>query len=202
MGCCSSKILFTKETERNNNSAQEHSSKKNELITKDEARNEINLIYYAEFDDNFQIFGKQFVKNNKDNIDLIIGENQIKLVDKYYFKKGDNKVTIKIKNKLTNLSYMFSECEILKDIIELKYLNVSESDNFEYMFYGCNKLKDLKPLENWNVSKSNNFACMFSSCKSLSNIKNIENWNVSNGNNFQNMFSYCDSLSDITALKH
>ena len=60
MGCCSSKILFTKETERNNNDTQKDSTKKNELITKVETRNEINLIYYAEFDGNFQIFGKNF----------------------------------------------------------------------------------------------------------------------------------------------
>jgi len=113
-----------------------------------ELRNEINLIYYAVFDDTFQIFGEKFVENNKGNIDLIIGEKRIDLVHKYYFKKGDNKVTIIIKNKLTNLSFMFNECSILKDISELKYLDVSESNSFEGMFFFCYELKDIKPLEN------------------------------------------------------
>ena len=34
-------------------------------------------------------------------------------------------IKLKIKNKIINLSYMFYECETLKNIDELKYLNTS-----------------------------------------------------------------------------
>ena len=46
---------------------------------------------------------------------------------------------------------MFDSCENLKNIEELKYLNVKYCTNFSDMFSGC-RLEDIKPLENWNVS--------------------------------------------------
>ena len=69
---------------------------------------------------------------------------------------------------------MFDCCNNLKDINELKYLNVNEAKDFNHMFYGCS---------------------------SLSNIDSLKNWNVSNGKNFYRMFAGCSSLSDITTLK-
>ena len=53
-----------------------------------------------------------------------------------------------IKNKLTNLEYMFSWYDTLKDINELKYLDTKDINNFEYMFYKCSSLSDIKSLEN------------------------------------------------------
>ena len=48
-----------------------------------------------------------------------------------------------IKKELIDLSYMFTECKSLKNIDELKYLDVRKSDNFVYTFYDRSLLKDI-----------------------------------------------------------
>ena len=57
-------------------------------------KNKINLIYekkdeqiYKFFEDPNIIFGSEFVKNNKDNIKLIINGRENKLIEKYDLKK-------------------------------------------------------------------------------------------------------------------
>ena len=69
---------------------------------------------------NQQIFGYQFVKNNINNISLIINGKESKLVAEYDLNKGENNITLCIKNKLTNLSDMFAFCKTLYNIDELK----------------------------------------------------------------------------------
>ena len=102
---------------------------------------------------------------------LIINEKKINLIDKYKLKKGKNNVKLKVKNEITNLSYMFYQCKILKNIDELKYLNTSNCNSFEMIFSGCSSLTNIKSLENWNVSNGNNFRDMFYGCSSLTDIK-------------------------------
>ena len=199
------------------------SIKKEEIVYK----NEINLKYLTEEEGNQRIFGCSFSENNKNNISLIINGKKSTFVEEYYFKKGENNVTICIKNKLTNLSEMFSYCETLYNIDELKYLNTRDITDFSSMFEGC-KISSFKALKNWNTSKSQNFrrmfsegelitnlfflknwdvskcknfSSMFSNCKNLTNIKSLENWNVSKGNDFSFLFNGCEKLFDIKALK-
>jgi len=165
-----------------------------------EDKNIIILIYEKESYYNNNIFGEKFVENNKNNIELIINGIKSELVKEYELRGGENKIEIKIKNKITNLEYMFYKCNSLKNIEELKYLDTKEINNFSYMFSHCYSLSDIKGLEKWNVSNGNNFSHMFSCCN-ISDIKGLEKWNVSNGNNFSNMFNHCYSLSDIKGLE-
>jgi len=51
------------------------------------------------------------VKNNKNNIELIINGNKNYLIKKYKLKKGENKIKIIIKNKIASLEYMFHVCK-------------------------------------------------------------------------------------------
>ena len=178
-----------------------------DIQNNNEYRYRINLIYekkdkYSSGDNPNRIFGYEFVKNNKDNIKLIINSRENQLIENYDLKKGVNEITLIILNKLTNLNKMFNGVCSLKNIEELRYLNTNEVNNFSYMFNRCSSLTDIKPLENWNVSKGNNFSCVFSGCSSLADIKPLENWNVSNGNNFSGMFWGCSSLNDIKPLKN
>ena len=142
-------------------------------------KNEINLKYITKEEKEENIFGEEFVENNKNNIELEINGEKSKLIKKYKLIKGVNNIKMIIKNRLTNLEYMFYWCNTLKDINELKYLDTKDINNFEYMFCGCSSLSDIKPLQNWNVSNGNNFEGMFYGCSSLSDIKPLQNWNVS-----------------------
>ena len=163
---------------------------------------EINLIYLVKSKGEYDIFGKKFVENNKDNINLIIRGKKKKLVNKYKLKKGENKVTLIIKNKLTNMSDMFYKCNHLKDISGLKYLDVSGVEDFSSMFFGCSSLNNVTPIQNWNVSNGIYFSYMFSECSSLIDLTPLQGWNVSNCSNFSGMFSGCSSLKDITPLSY
>ena len=168
--------------------------------------NKINLIYYKKKEKDYfkrdnNIFGDKFVENNKNNIELKINGIKSELVKKYELEYGENNIEIIIKNKITDFEYMFYECISLKNIENLKYLDIKEINNFNYMFYGCSSLSNIKGLENWDVSNGNNFSNMFYECSSLTDIKELENWNVSKGNNFSYMFYGCSSLSDIKGLK-
>ena len=227
MGCGDSKGLTAQETTINNKNAKQNSSKndeskvklknatKNNIIltenntTKDdinkdignnEYKDKINLIYYADYQAVYPIFGENFVKNNKDNIDLIINGKQNELVNKYLLTKGENIITLVIKNKLTDLSHMFYGIKFVKNFSELKYLDVSQTEKFSEMFSGCMQLTDINFISNWKVTNSKFFCKMFYFCQSLIDIKALENWDVSNCENFFCMFYKCSSLSDIKPL--
>ena len=176
-------------------------NKDNKINKLNEYNNKINLIYYAKTKSIYNIFGDKFVNNNKNCMELIINSVKNRLVNKCELKEGDNNIRLLIKNKLINLSYMFFECNSLKDIKGLKYLDVNEIKDFSFMFSYCSSLSDIQPLKDWNVSNGKNFSFMFSCCSSLSDIQPLKDWNISNGKDFRFMFSYCLSLSDIQPLK-
>ena len=202
----------------------------------------INLIYDTENDksfngslpdsviiDSFNIFGKKFVENNKDNIELIIEGKKYKLMEKYDLKNGIINVQMIILNKLTNLECMFQNCKSLININDLQYLDtkeitdfssmfafclsltnidalknwdVSNGINFSYMFGQCSSLTNLSALQNWDVSNGKFFSGMFATLSSLTNLEGLENWDVSNGINFMDIFFCCEKLADISAIKN
>ena len=194
---------YVEEKDKNNKDEPESNNKIEENINeiKIDNNNKINLKYFVKYKGNYDIFGEDFVANNKNNINLIIDGNQKELVNNCELKEGENTITLIIKNKLTNLSYMFYMCRDLKDISELKNLDVSEVKDFSYMFYKC-LLSEIKFLENWNVSNGKNFSYMFSGCSLLSDIKPLEKFNVSNSITFESMFFGCKLLSDLNPLKN
>ena len=166
-------------------------------------KDKISIIYSVSTKGYYTIFGGNFVMNNKFNIKLIInGKQNIDLVSVYELNPGENIITLILKNKLTNLSEMFSGCKILKDIKELEFLDVRNVQNLSGMFNGCSSLVDLNPLLNWNVSNCTNFSLMFCNCTSLSDITPLQFWNVSRGNDFSYMFSKCTNLININALQN
>jgi hypothetical protein len=130
-------------------------------------RNEINLIYKTKEKGKQKIFGKEFVENNKENIELIINNKKSNLIDEYELEKGENKIKLIAKKNLENIEKMFYDCKSLYNIEELKYLDVSKCTNFSYMLFCCSSLSDKRPLENWDVSKCINFSYMFRDCSSL-----------------------------------
>ena len=162
---------------------------------------EFNLIYVAKSDGIENIFGKKFVEENKDNIELIINGEKHILVDKYKLINGNNTIKIIIKNKITNLSYMFHECNTLQNIDGLKDLDTKDVENFSYMFFGCSSLLNIQSLQNWNISNGTNFSYMFFGCTSLKDLSPLENWNISNEKNIEYMFCGCSLIKDMGPIK-
>ena len=164
-----------------------------------EYKNEINLEYYSpRCYDMAPIFGKKFVKNNRNNIELMINGNKSELVSETKLMyKTDIKMIIK--NKITNLSDLFSDVNenIKINIEDLKYLNTKDVTDFSSMFHCI--LSNIEALEDWDVSNGKNFSNMFSK-SNLKDLKILENWNVSKGLNFSSMFEKC-YLTDLKYLK-
>ena len=167
-----------------------------------EFKNEINLVYSVKNKGIVNIFGKQFVENNKDNVELIINGEKIELIDKLKLNKGENSIIMILKKKNIDLSYMFYGCKSLKNIDDLKKLDIKEVKSLSHMFYDCYSLSNIQSLKNWDVSNCINFSYMFCGCSSLSDIEPIQDWNVSNCVNLEYMFYGCSSLSDIKPLKN
>ena len=226
MGCLNSKGLSVNEPNKNIKHEQDNTSNKNRTATKGknninkfiiensilernkdieenkfEYRYEINLIYAAESKDTFQIFGEDFIKRNENNIELVINGEPNKPVTKCELEEGENNITLKIKKTLTNISFMFDKCKNLKDISDLKYLDIREAKSFEAMFHDCILLTDITALQNWNISKVNNLRGMFCGCSSLIDITPLKNWNFSDAIDLNGMFGGCISLTDIKPLK-
>ena len=107
-------------------------------------KKEINLIYKGNGWGLDNIFGDKFYKNNKDNIDLEINGEKMKLIKIFKLKKDINKIKMIIRNKIKNLEGMFFNCKRLTNIDELKYLDTKEINNFSHIFSGCSSLSSIK----------------------------------------------------------
>ena len=193
---------YLKQYEIKENKEPEVKQDNNDNDIADANKNEINLIYVAKKDSQENIFGPEFVENNKNNIELEINGQKSPLVSQCYLKKGDNNIKIIIKNKLTNLSNMFCKCYYLKNIDELKNLDTKDVTDFENMFRYCESLSNINSLKYWDVSKGTNFKGMFSYCKSLYDLSPLQNWDVSKNIYFIEMFSFCLSLKDLNPIKN
>jgi hypothetical protein len=91
--------------------------------------------------------------NNKGKIELIINGKKNELISRYGLKEGENKIEIIIKNKITNLEFMFYKYNSLKNLEELKFLDAKEINNFSYIFNGCESLSNVNGLEKMECFK-------------------------------------------------
>ena len=116
-------------------------------------RNEINIIYdineYDKERGRIKIFGKDFIKNNKNKCKIIINEKENKLIEEYKIKDNN-------KNKL-----------------EIKLIGINNINDMSGMFRGCLSLSNLPDISKWNTKNVNNMSGMFNGCKSLSSIPDI-----------------------------
>ena len=165
-------------------------------------KKEIPLEYITKEEGIHNIFGSKFVRNNANNVKLIINGKHTELVDKYPLLKGKNIVKMIIENNVTNLEEMFSECKSLVNIDGLKFLDLNNITSIRQLFFGCESLENIKVLEKLNVSKCGDLSFVFCGCKLLSDISPLENWDVSNCTTFSCIFNSCSSLFDITPLKN
>lgn len=173
------------------------------------------------------IFGEEFVNNNKDKCNLIIddiincelrtnytfplkGEHNVKLVinDENINFSGlfDFKLRIDIINSLVPYSDTYFN-EYLKqnnrviDASSLVNLDTSQCTTLKGMFYGCANIKNFNFLKNWDVSKCTDFTGVFYGC-SFTKLDFLEKWDVSNGKYFVDMFKYCVNLKTIKHIKN
>ena len=76
-----------------------------------------------------------------------------------------------IKN-ITNLSYMFSECESLISVKGLDNLVTSNVTDISRLFYGCKSLISLPDISKWNTTNTDDTYEIFNNC--ISSVNNHE----------------------------
>ena len=166
--------------------------------------NEIMLKYKINNDKNIKIFGNEFVTNNKKNFKIFINNQEKEISEHLNIKnimnlKNSNSLELELKqiNPVTNLSYMFSECNNLYSIENLSNLNTSKVTNMNNLFFGCSSLTFISDISNWDISNVKTMTDLFSGCSSLSSLPDISKWDTSNINNISYMFSGCKSLLSL-----
>ena len=143
---------------------------------------------------------KRFQALNKDNCELFIYNKNNKTLEKREFKKSkkfpnrdEYKIVLKIKDKLTDTSYMFSKCDKLINL-DLSYFNTSEINKMSNMFSYMNLEKIDLPF--FNTINIETMKDMFAYCKSLKNIE-LRFLNTSNIDNMEGMFQSCKKLETV-----
>ena len=169
----------------------------------DYSENEIISTYQMYKGDRIiQIFGQEFIKNNKYNFDLYLNNQKYDLRDEFNFQaeKQQNEILqIKIVSKgmITSMKGMFFNCSRLIGISPKSKWNTSHVTDMSFMFCGCSNLRELPDFSTWNTSCLCDMSYMFRGCQQVDKIKNLDNFDMSNVTSISNLFYGCRNLIDI-----
>ena len=115
----------------------------------------INIIYdiNKEQEDEINIFGPEFVENNKIKCKMIIDNKEYELTYIYNIKNYNNNqlnIKLKINGNVTNMYDMFYGCFLLSSLPDISNLNTNRVTNMNSMFRWCSSLSSLSDISNWN----------------------------------------------------
>ena len=96
---------------------------------------------------------------------------------------------------ITKLAFLFSSDKKLKNIANIRNLNISKAEAISYVFYDCIELTQLD-LSNWDTRNVQYMIGTFDGCTKLTEI-NCSRWNTSKVYNMQLAFYNCKSLQTI-----
>ena len=146
-----------------------------------------------------RLIGKKFYENNKNNCQMCINFVRMGLLEFYESKNEERfiKVVLAIRDIISDLSYMFSECSSLVSIDNLCDLNINNVINLSYMFFGCSSLTSLSDISEWKTDKVTNMSHMFHGCSSLKLLARISKWKTNNVTDISYMFYGCSSLTSL-----
>ena len=177
----------------------------NRMFSKDIS--EINIVYdidkkdkEIENNDTINIFGTDFVINNKNICKMIVNNKEYELQKKFNinnYKDKNLKIKLRGINKITNLSEMFSGCSSLISISNLSNWDISNVTSLSCMFYNCPSLTSLPDISNWNTSNIIDLSGLFYNCSSLKTLPDISKWNTSKVKDMSWLFRQCKLLSSL-----
>ena len=141
-----------------------------------------------------------YFKPENEGVNIIkINFNQNNLINCYklfYRIKYLTKIDLSSLNteKITNMSYMLSDCVNLTNI-NISHLNVENVTDMSYLFNNCEKINKIN-LSSFKTKNVLNMESMFNLCVNLSEI-NFNNFNTKNVVNMNSIFKECNSLKNL-----
>ena len=211
LGILLNKSLKEFEKEKNSGKNSQNKIKKDQIknpqIIKTNNKmiiNEINIKYKIKNESVIKIFGKNFVKNNKNICKLIYEDKEYELQETFNVN-NNNKQILEIKltgiNKITDMSCMFEKCNSLISSSEISNWDTSNITNMACLFSNCKSLEYIPDISYWNTSKVKYMQGMFKGCSSLKELPDISKWNTSNVIYFGGCFSSSSSLITLSLLE-
>ncbi len=152
-----------------------------------------------------KLFGKEFVRNNKNNCILYIDANKQELCETFTYSQDeidDGYLDVRIVeiNPIKDMSYMFANCTQVALLPDIHKWDFSQVKDMRYIFSGCVGIVSFPDISLWNVSNVTNMSYMFSHCENLKNLPEISNWDTNKVNNMCCMFNYCSGLTKLPEI--
>ena len=183
------------------------------MLTDGKLNKQCKLNYILEKSKNkVRLFGHDFVNKNKEKCKMQIeGENEkIKIKEeleykeiknKEIIKKGSINITLFLDDDINDIKGLFYECDKLKAVNDIFYIDSDKIEDISDMFYGCSSLVTLSnSISFWDVSKINNMSGLFFGCSSLKSLPDMSNWDTQNLTNMMSMFRGCSHLEKLPEL--
>ena len=185
---------------------------KEDKIIKDDKINEITIKYKLKdkgVNKNIKLLDPLFIDYNKTILDLYIDDNKQPELKECFYAGSKGEITVKLKEKeieiekgkekvkkhITNMAYMFNNCQ---DIVSIDFskFDTTNITSMESLFQLC-PFKEIKGIENWNTTNVTSMKAMFSKCINLETFPDMKNWDTSNLKDISLLFNGCISLKSI-----
>ena len=183
----------------------------NEIQFNDKKVNKMTLLYKANTL-NIKLFHKLFIYKNKKKCDMIINGKRSEIKEIYKCNKNENfkningtkylEVVIEEKLPISNMSYMFSECDLLSPLSDLSKWNTSKVNNMSFLFSECSSLISLPDISKWDISNVKEMNQIFNNCSSLKSLPDISKWNTKNIISIYSFLDNCSSLKNVPDISN
>jgi surface protein len=172
----------------------------------------LNLKYYS-FSNNqkkIRLFGEIFIKNNINKCSVMINNELKKIEDCEFYEledvDKDLNITLLKEGDITDMSYMFNECEVLQFISKGSGSEWSTNNvvDMSYMFCRCYSLTSLD-LSNFDINNAIDIRYMFRGCLNLKFL-NLKNFKLNDKCKLDNLFkdmkpNLCDLITNDETIK-
>ena len=160
----------------------------------------ITLKYKTNNEKRIKIFGTDFVKNNKQNCEILYENKKYDLTEYFDIENKpipDNILEIKliVNNYITNMSCMFLNCYNLISLPDIHKLDTSYAYDMHSLFSNCINLTEIDyNISEWNTENCEDISYLFCECHSLVNIPDISKWNISKVKYMDYLFYSCSKI--------
>ena len=105
-------------------------------------------------------------------------------------------------SNVININNLFYHCTNLTSIPDISKWRTDNIENMSYIFYDCKSLTSLPDISKWNTKKVSDMRCIFCNCSSLKSLPDISRWNTENVTNMSGLFQHCSNLSKIPDISN